>query len=124
MNNNLTVNSLAFNLNYSDKSGSLRTETARGVNLPTTMQIKHQKFTDSATKLPGTQSALIFAKYKALSDGRIAAAVVVTLKVQVLEDANVNSTDVTETTDLIVGTIQEDDSGLDLADEIFVTKEQ
>jgi hypothetical protein len=88
------------------------------------MQIKHQSFTDSLTKLPGSQSALIFEYHKALSDGRIAPVVRATLKVQSLQDANVGSADVLAAIERIVNTIQEDDTGLDLADEIFVNKEQ
>jgi len=124
MNNNLTVSTLLFNLSYSDKTGSLRTEVSRGVNLPETMQVKHQAFTDSLTGLPGTQSAVIFEYHKALADGRIAPVARATLKVQSLRDANVTSADVLAVVERIVNTIQEDDTGLDLADEIFVNKEQ
>jgi hypothetical protein len=88
------------------------------------MQIKHQKYTDSLTGLPGNQSALIFEYHKALSDGRIAPVARATLKVQSLQDGNVTSADVLAVIERIVNTIQEDDTGLDLADEIFVGKEQ
>jgi hypothetical protein len=124
MNSALTISTLTFTQAYSDKSGSLRREVSRGVNLPELMYIKHQNYTDSATKRPGTQSALIFEYVKALADGTIVPAVRATLKVQALTDANVTSADVLAVIERVVNTIQEDDTGLDLADEIFVNKEQ
>jgi hypothetical protein len=124
MNNDLTISTLTYKLSYSDKTGSLRTEVSRGINLPETMQVKHQKFTDSLTGLPGSQSALIIEYHKALADGRIAPVARATLKVQSLQDANVTSADVLAVIERIVNIIQEDDTGLDLADEIFVSKEQ
>jgi hypothetical protein len=87
------------------------------------MTVKHQDVVDSATKLPTTRSVLRFDRYKALADGRIvpnsAYLVVVTPK-----DVAFESTDVLAVVQSIVDTIQEDDSGLDLMDEIFVNKEQ
>jgi len=124
MNSALTISTLTFTEAYSDKSGSLRREVSRGVNLPELMYIKHQSYTDSATKRPGVQSALIFEYVKALADGTIVPAVRATLKVQALVDANVTSADVLAVVERVVNTIQEDDTGLDLADEIFVNKEQ
>jgi hypothetical protein len=124
MNNDLTISTLTFAMGYSDKTGSLRTEVSRGINLPEKMQVKHQTFTDSLTGLPGNQSALIFEYYKALADGRIAPVARATLKVQSLVDANVVSADILAVIERVVNTIQEDDTGLDLADEIFVSKQQ
>jgi hypothetical protein len=124
MNQNLTVSTLSFTQQYSDKSGSLRREVSRGLNLPETMQIKHQLYTDSVTGKPGQQSALIFEYYKALSDGSIAPVARATLKVQSLVDTNVGSTEILAVLERVIGTIQEDDTGLDLGDEIFVNKEQ
>jgi len=88
------------------------------------MQIKHQKFTDSLTGLPGTQSALIFEYYKALSDGRIAPVARATLKLQSLHDSAVGSAEILAVLERVIHTIQEDDSGLDLGDEIFVSQQQ
>jgi len=124
MDANLTISSLVFALQYSDKTGSLRRETSRGLNLPETMQVKHQTYTDSATKRLGNQSALIFEFTKALADGEIAVVARATLKVQSLIDTNVGATEVQAVLERIIGVIQEDDSGLDLDDEIFVNKEQ
>jgi hypothetical protein len=123
MNASLTVGALSFTQRYTDVSGSLRTEVSRGVNLPTEMTIKHQDIVDSTTKLATTRSVLRFDRYKAIADGRIipcsAYLVVVTPK-----DVAFESTDVLAVVQSIVDTIQEDDSGLDLMDEIFVNKEQ
>lgn len=124
MDSNLTISTLTFTGAYSDQNGSLRREVSRGLNLPETMQIKHQKYVDSTTKRPGNQSALIFEYTKALADGSIAVVARATLKVQSLIDSNVGSTEVLAVLERVINTIQEDDSGLDLGDNIFVNKEQ
>lgn len=124
MDPNLTISTLTFTQQYSDKTGSLRREVSRGLNLPETMQVKHQTYIDSVTKRPGNQSALIFEYTKALADGTIAVVARATLKVQSLIDTNVSSTEIQAVLERIIGVIQEDDSGLDLDDEIFVNKEQ
>jgi hypothetical protein len=124
MDANLTISTLVFTQQYSDKTGSLRREVSRGLNLPETMQVKHQPYIDSVTKRPGTQSALIFEYTKALADGTIAVVARATLKVQSLVDTNVGATEIGNVLERIVHVIQEDDSGLDLDEEIFVNKEQ
>jgi len=124
MDSNLTISTLAFTGSYSDQSGSLRREVSRGLNLPETMRIKHQTYVDSVTKRQGNQSALIFEYTKALADGSIAVVARATLKVQSLIDSAVSSTEVLAVLERVINTIQEDDSGLDLGNEIFVNKEQ
>lgn len=124
MDPNLTISTLTFTQQYSDKTGSLRREVSRGLNLPETMQVKHQTYIDSVTKRPGNQSALIFEYTKALADGTIAVVARATLKVQSLIDTAVSSTEIQAVLERVIGVIQEDDSGLDLDDEIFVNKEQ
>jgi hypothetical protein len=126
MDNNLTLptGSLVFSGQYSDKSGSARRNIARGINLPEYMYIKHQKYVDSLTKVEGNQSVLIFEYHKALSDGRIVPVARATLKVQTLIDSNVGSSETQAVIQRVVDTIQEDDSGLNLADEIFVSQLQ
>jgi hypothetical protein len=124
MNANLTIDTLAFTQQYSDKTGSLRREVSRGISLPETMQIKHQTYKDSQSGRSGNQSALIFEYYKALADGEILPAVRVTLKVQSLTDTAVTSTEILAALSRVISVIQEDDGGLDLADEIFVNLEQ
>lgn len=124
MDNNLTISTLTFNLAYSDKAaGSERRETSRGVNLPEVMTVRHQEYTDSATKLKGVRSVLRFDRHLALTDGRIAP-VSAYLVVTAPSDPNVASSDVLAVVERIVNTIQEDDTGLDLADEIFVSRQQ
>lgn len=124
MDTNLTISTLTFTGAYSDKSGSLRREISRGLNLPELMQIKHQEYTDSVTKRRGNQSALIFEFTKALEDGTIAVVARATLKVQSLIDSAVTSTEILAVVERVIHTIQEDDSGLNLATNIFVNKEQ
>lgn len=124
MDSNLTISTLSFKSQFSDLSGSLRREVSRGLNLPERMYIKHQTYTDTKTKRLGNQSALIFEYDKALADGSIATVARATLKVQSLIDINVTGTEVLAVLERIINTIQEDDTGLDLGDEIFVNKEQ
>jgi hypothetical protein len=124
MTNDLTISTLTFALAYSDKvAGSERREISRGVNLPEIMRVRHSEYTDNKTKLPGVLSSLQFERHMELTDGRIAP-VVVTLSCRVLQDANITSADVAATVERVVNTIQEDDTGLDLADEIFVSRQQ
>jgi hypothetical protein len=123
MNANLTVSTLSFNQIFSDKAGSLRREVSRGVTLPTEMKVAHTDYKDSATKLQGKRSLVRFDRYIELSDDSIApvsAYVVVTHP----NDSAVTSTDILAVVECLVNTLQEDDTGLDLMDEIFVNKEQ
>lgn len=123
MNANLTIGALSYVQQYSDKTGSLRREIARGPALPTELKIAHQPYVDSATKLPGIRSVVRFDRYQALTGGVIApvsAYVVVTRPTDVL----VTGTEILACFENLIGLLQEDDTGLDLADEIFVNQEQ
>jgi hypothetical protein len=123
MNANLTVGSLSYVQQYSDQSGSMRREIARGPALPTTLKIAHSPYVDSTTKLSGTRSVVRFDRFQALTGGAIApvsAYVVVTRPTDVL----VTSTEIMACFQNLIDLLQEDDSGLDLADEIFVNQEQ
>lgn len=124
MDANLTISTLTFTQRYSDKNESLREEVSRGVSTPERMFVKHQEYIDSATKRPGRQSALIFEYVKPLADGTIATVARATLKVQSLTDTAVTSTEILAVLERVINTIQEDDSGLDLGDNIFVSREQ
>jgi hypothetical protein len=87
------------------------------------MKVAHTDYTDSSTKLKGKRSLLRFDRYIELADDTIApvsAYVVVTHPT----DAAVTSTDILAVIECLVNTLQEDDTGLDLMDEIFVNKEQ
>lgn len=123
MNPALTLSTLTFNQSFSDKSGSERREVSRGVNLPEVLTIKHQSYVDSATKMPGTRSVVRLDRHVAITDGRIVP-VSAYLVVTVPNDAAILSSDVLASVERIAQIIQEDDSGLDLADEIFVNHEQ
>lgn len=123
MNANITVGSLSFVQQYSDQSGSLRREVSRGAALPTTLKISHSPYVDSATKLPGTRSLLRIDRYQAITGGSIvpvSAYVVVTRPTDVL----VTSVEILAALQSLIDIMQEDDSGLDLMDEIFVNQEQ
>jgi hypothetical protein len=123
MNADLTISTLTFKLASADKvNGSERREVSRGVNLPEIMTVRHQDYTDSTTKLKGVRSVLRFDRHVALVDGRIAP-VSAYLVVTVPSDPNIGSADVLAAVERIVNTIQEDDTGLDLMDELFVNKE-
>jgi hypothetical protein len=123
MNAALTLSTLTFNLAYSDKTGSERREVSRGVNLPEVLSIKHQPYVDAASKLPGVRSVVRLDRHVAISDGRILP-VSAYLVVTVPNDALITSSDVLAAVERIAQVIQEDDSGLDLPDEIFINHEQ
>lgn len=123
MTNDLTIDTLVFALQFSDKTGSARREVSRGVNLPTDLKIAHTNYVDSATKLPGKRGVARFDRHIELSTGKVApvsAYIVVTHP----DDANVESADILAVVNHLIGLLQEDDSGLDLMDEIFVGKQQ
>jgi hypothetical protein len=123
MDNNLTISTLSFALSFTGKDGSERREVSRGVNLPEVMSVKHQPYVDSKTKVPGVRSVLRFDRYHELSSG-IIAPVSAYLVVTTPGDTGIVSADVLAVIERIVNTIQEDDTGLDLADEIFVSRQQ
>jgi hypothetical protein len=124
MTSDITVDTLAFKLVYSDKNESVRTEVSRGVNLPTKISIKHQDYVDSATKLPGKRSLLRADRYIQLTSEAVIAPVSAYVVVTAPNSASVTSTDILAVVQHLVSVLQEDDSGLDLMDEIFVNREQ
>lgn len=127
MDNNLTLNSLAFNLRYSDKdSGSERREISRGVNLPEILTIKSQKYTDSSTKIPGRRTVVRVDRHQASAAGDIVTGLSAYVVVTIPEHEAVGTSDVqaviTRILTLLAGTTVT--GGLDLKDEIFVNGEQ
>lgn len=123
MNANLTIDTLSFNTIYSDKDGSVRREISRGANLPTELKIAHTEYVDGKTKVPYRRSVARFDRYVELADGTIG----IVSRYEVVSypvDTNVTSTDILAVVQHGVTLNQEDDSGLDLADEIFVNREQ
>lgn len=124
MDNNLTINSLALSFRFSDKSnGSERINVSAGANLPLKMTVKHQQYTDSATKLKGRRSLLRFDKTIDGLDGTLPV-VSGYLVVTVPNHPAVTATHITDTVAMIEETIQADGAGVKLADEIFVNQEQ
>jgi hypothetical protein len=120
---NLSIDSLTFLHKFSDKEGSVRTESSRGVNLPTTLKIAHSPYVDSATKLPGVRSVARFDRTVDLTGGKtapVSAYIVVTSP----NDPAVLSSDILAVVQHLVTLVQEDDSGLNLMDDIFVKKLQ
>jgi hypothetical protein len=123
MNASLTLSTLTFALTKSGDLGSERRETSRGVNLPEILTIRHQDYVDNKTKIPGIRSNVKVDRYVAITSGAIVP-VTASLTVAVPADVLITSADVLAAVERIAQLIQEDDSGLDLADEIFVNKEQ
>jgi hypothetical protein len=124
MNANLTIDTLAFNQTFTGKDGSERREVSRGVNLPEVMSVRHTATVDKKTGKSTVQSQLRFDRYMLSADGVTILPVRAVLTVYVPQDTGVVSSDVLAVVQRIVTTVQEDDTGLDLADEIFVNREQ
>lgn len=124
MDNNLTLSTLSFVLAApTADGGSTRRETSRGLQLPTIMTIKHRTVLDSKTKKPVQQDLLQFDYVKLLSDGSYAP-VRVKLTAEIPVDSGVAGSDVLAAIELVSQVIQEDDSGINIPDKIFVNKEQ
>lgn len=124
MNADLTIDTLTFKQAFSDKDGSERRESSRGANLPTVMSVKHQDYVDSATKLPGKRSLLRFDRYLDVDGEGLIAPVSAYVVVTAPSQVGVTSSDILAVVQHLITVLQEDDSGLDLMDEIFVNREQ
>jgi hypothetical protein len=120
----LTVDTLSFKQVYSDKSGSERRESSRGPTLPEVMTIRHQDIVDSTTKLPSKRSVLRLDRYMSLATEAVIAPVSAYIVVQTPKSASIASSDVLAAIQRLITVLQEDDSGLDLMDEIFTNYEQ
>jgi hypothetical protein len=125
MDSNLTVSALAFNLVYSDKTGSLRRETSRGAALPTELSIKHQDYVDSNTKVPGKRTVVRLDYYMTMTDGVIRPVSLYTV-VAAPTDPLVTATITNTLSDYMVNLVHgaTNTNGLSLRDEIFANKEQ
>lgn len=125
MTNDITVSGLAYKLIYSDKSGSLRREIARGVSIPTELLIKHEPYTDSKTKVPGIRTLVRFDYYMAMTDGVIRPVSlysVLAAPTDPLVTAAIVTSLEAQLVNLLHGTTNT--SGLDLEGEILSNKEQ
>lgn len=58
MDSNVTYNSIVFAKSYDDATGSVRQSTARAINTPDVLTIKHMEFTDSSTKAAMTRHTI------------------------------------------------------------------
>lgn len=125
MNGDITVSGLAYKLVYSDKSGSLRREIARGATLPTELSIKHQEYVDSATKKAGVRTLIRLDYYMTMTDGNIAPVSYYSVLARP-NDPLVTSAIIqalqAELTNLLHGATNT--SGLDLQEEILANREQ
>jgi hypothetical protein len=124
MNAQLTLSTdKVFDLQYSTEAGSLRREISRGINLPQELRIKHRTVTDTKTGLKSQQDLMQFDRIMLLSSG-LYAPVRVKLTVESPVDSGVASADVLATVEFVAQMIQEDDGGVNLADDMFVKKLQ
>lgn len=123
MNADITLSTLSFTQQYSDKTGSLRREVSRGAMLPETLRIAHSDYVDSATKLPGVRSLTRVDRYIALTDDRIAP-VSASLVVAKPTDANVTNADILAVVQRLVDLLKSESGGLALSEEIFVSLQQ
>jgi hypothetical protein len=126
MNNDLTINAIPFVLQYSDKTGSLRRNVSRGINLPTDLRISHNDAVESSTKLKTRRSMVRFDRHVELSSGVIAPVSLYVVAV-VPQDSAVTSDD----TSALAFHLQNflyaaggNTSGLDLIDNVIDSKEQ
>lgn len=125
MNSNITVSGLAYNLVYSDKSGSLRREISRGANLPTELLIKHQDYVDSTSKMPGIRTLVRFDHYMTMTDGNIrpqSLYLIRATEVDPLVTAAIIESLEAQMVNLLHSTTNT--SGLDLVTEILANREQ
>jgi len=60
MDTNLTVDTVVYTKVFDDASGSVRRNTALGLQSPRTLTIKHQETVDSKTKEPKVRSLVRF----------------------------------------------------------------
>lgn len=125
MTSDLTLDTLAFKLVYSDKNGSLRRETSRGATLPEELTIRHTTVIDNISKLSTRRSNVKLDRYMSVDGDGNTAPIVASLTVAVPQaGAAITSSDILAAVQRLITLLQEDDSGLDLMDEIFVNNEQ
>lgn len=130
MNNNLTLNALAYNLAYSDKAGSVRNNSGLGATKPRILSIAHTDAVDPKTKLRTRRSLLRHDQTVADGNGVILptpVSVYMNVVIPVDGDATQVATAISDgiiaNRQLISGT-GADGSALDLAAAIFTNREQ
>lgn len=123
MDNNLTIDSLSFNLIYSDKNdGSLRRETSRGASLPEELTIRHTNVTVDGVR--SRRSVVRNDRYVAMADGTIRPVSTWTVHQSPI-DTEVDATEIAAATQRILSVLSaEATTGLNLDGAIFANGEQ
>lgn len=130
MNADISLKSKSYKLQYSDKLGSLRRSTTDGAALPHELRISHVESVDPKTKLPIIRSVVRIDLSHVDTGGVNPAALPVTAYMVVQQGRGVNQPNQTAIELAVDSVIQAltgtgaDASALDLADEIFVNREQ
>lgn len=127
MNANLTINSLSFNQQYSDKdAGSSRLEISRGVNLPEILTIRHRQIVDQKSKLPARQTVVKLERHEDSGAGDVLAGLEIHTVITVPQHTAVSTADVQAVVDrmitVLAGTTVT--GGLGLGTAILVNAEQ
>lgn len=127
MNANLTINSLSFNQQYSDKdAGSSRLEISRGVNLPEILTIRHRQIVDQKSKLPSRQTVVKFERHEDSGSGDVLAGLEIHTVITVPQHTAVSTADVQALVDRMITTLAGTTvtGGLGLGTAILVNAEQ
>lgn len=124
MDDNLTIDTLTFELEYRSPNGSSRRETSRGASLPEVLTIRHSEVIDSATKLPSRRSVIRADRHILLSNGAIAP-VSTWVVHQSPVDAEVDNAEIVAVTQRVLTVLSaEATTGLDLKEEVFAKRQQ
>lgn len=70
MDANPVINTITFTKTFDEKDGSERRSSARGVNTPDLMVIKHQNYVDSQTKVPGIRHVVRIDRVSQTTEGK------------------------------------------------------
>jgi hypothetical protein len=130
MNADITLKGKVFKLLYSDLAGSVRRSITDGATLPHTMKIAHTQATDSATKLPVSRSQFRVEMTVLDTGGVNPSPIPVTAYMIVQHGKGLyqpSQAAIELAVDVLVQALTgtaADASALDLADEVFVNKEQ
>jgi len=130
MNADITLKGKVYKQVYSDKAGSLRRSITDGTTLPHEISIAHQDATDSKSKLPVKRSKMALS-YSHKDTGGVNPSPVPVLAQLVVQHGTglyqPTQADIEFAVDSLVQALTgtaADASALDLADEIFASKEQ
>lgn len=130
MNNDITLNANEFKLAYSDKTGSLRRNTALGANLPRELRISHQQTVESKAKLSTRRTLIRFDRTVPDAEGKplsVPVSVYLVAVVPVLGETSAVAAAITDGTVAIrqlISPTGADANALNLATNILVNQEQ